>query len=87
LQDQHVTFNYKENSNYLQVPPSVIGVTKVFHFDGTNTVTNNMFSVKYQLFLNDIYYWGSTELLTYAMVKTYLEDMDFLLTTQKANSF
>lgn len=52
-----VTFNYKESSNYLQVPPSVIGVTKVFHFDGTNTVTNNMFSVKYQLFLNDIYYW------------------------------
>ena len=82
-----VTFNYKESSNYLQVPPSVIGVTKVFHFDGTNTVTNNMFSVKYQLFLNDIYYWGSTELLTYAMVKTYLEDMDFLLTTQKQIRF
>ena len=83
----NVTFNYKENSNYLQVPPSVIGVTKVFHFDGTNTVTNNMFGVKYQLFLNDIYYWGSTELLTYAMVKTYLEDMDFLLTTQKQIRF
>jgi hypothetical protein len=82
-----VTFDYKENSNYLQVPPSVIGVTKVLHFDGTNTVTNNMFSVKYQLFLNDIYYWGSTELLTYAMVKTYLEDMDFLLTTQKQIRF
>jgi hypothetical protein len=80
-----VTFNLQENSNYLQVPPSVIGVTKVFHFDGTNTVTNNMFSVKYQLFLNDIYYWGSTELLTYAMVKTYLEDMDFLANYSKAN--
>jgi hypothetical protein len=82
-----VTFNYKENSNYLQVPPSIIGITKVMHFDGTNTVTNNMFSVKYQLFLNDIYYWGSTELLSYAMVKTYLEDMDFLLTTQKQIRF
>jgi hypothetical protein len=82
-----VTFNYKENSNYLQVPPSIIGITKVMHFDGTNTVTNNMFSVKYQLFLNDIYYWGSTELLTYAMVKTYLEDIDFLLTTQKQIRF
>jgi len=71
----------------LQIPPSVIGINKIFHFDGTNTVTNNMFSVKYQLFLNDIYYWGSTELLTYAMVKTYLEDMDFLLTTQKQIRF
>ena len=24
---------------------------KIFKFDGSNTVTNNMFSVKYQLFL------------------------------------
>ena len=81
------TFNYKENSNYLQIPPSVIGITKIYHFDGTNTTTNNMFSVKYQLFLNDIYYWGSTEILTYAMTKTYLADIDFLLTTQKQIRF
>jgi hypothetical protein len=46
-----------------------------------------MFSVKYQLFLNDVYYWGSTELLSYAMVKTYLEDLDFLLSTQKQIRF
>ena len=78
-----VTFSYEENSNYLQVPPSVIGVQKIYHFDGTNTSTNNMFSVKYQMFLNDVYYWGSTEMLSYAMTKTYLEDLDFLLTTQK----
>jgi len=82
-----VQFDYEENSNYLQVPPSVIGVQKIYHFDGSNTVTNNIFSVKYQLFLNDIYYWGSTELLTYAMVKTYLEDIDFLLTTEKQIRF
>ena len=80
-------FNFEENSNYLPMPPEVIGVTKIFHFDGTNTITNNMFSVKYQLFLNDIYYWGSTELLSYAMVKTYLQDIEFLLTTQKQIRF
>lgn len=81
------TFSYEENSNYLQVPPSIIGVNKLFHFDGSNTSTNNMFSVKYQLFLNDIYYWGSTEILTYAMTKRYLEDIDFSLTTQKQIRF
>jgi len=81
------TFSYEENSNYLQIPPAVIGVTKIFHFDGSNSVTNNMFSIKYQLFLNDIYYLGATEILTYAMVKTYLEDIDFLLTTQKQIRF
>ena len=81
------TFTYEENSNFLQVPPEVLGVTKIYHFDGSNTVTNNMFSVKYQLFLNDIYYWGSTELLSYAMTKTNLEDINFLLTTEKQIRF
>ena len=78
-----VEFSFEENSNYLQVPTSVIGVNKIFRFDGSNTVTNNMFSVKYQLFLNDVYYWGSTEILSYAMTKTYLEDLDFALGTEK----
>ena len=81
------TFSYEENSNYLQIPPHIIGISKIFHFDGSNTTTNNMFSVKYQLFLNDIYYFGSTEILTYAMTKRYLEDIDFALTTQKQIRF
>ena len=81
------TFSYQENNNFLQIPPEVLGVTKIFHFDGSNTITNNMFSVKYQLFLNDIYFWGATELLTYAMTKTYLEDINFLLTTEKQIRF
>ena len=81
------TFSYEENNNFLQIPPEVIGVYKIFHFDGSNTITNNMFSVKYQLFLNDIYFWGATELLTYAMTKTYLEDINFLLTTEKQIRF
>jgi len=81
------TFNFYENSNYLQVPNSVVGVNKIFTFGGSNSVSSGMFSIKYQLFLNDIYYWGSTELLTYAMTKTYLEDIDFLLNTQKQIRF
>ena len=81
-----VEFDWEENSNYIEVPPSIIGVTKIFRFDDTN-MNNNMFSIKYQMFLNDIYYWGSTELLTYAMVQTYLSDIDFLLTTEKMIRF
>ena len=87
IDGQSVTFNFEENSNYLQVPPQVIGITKIFRFDSANTVTNNMFSVKYQMFLNDIYYFGSTEILTYAMTKRYLEDMDFALNTEKQIRF
>ena len=87
IDGSEMQFDWKENSNYLQVPPAVIGVEKIFHFDGSATITNNMFSVKYQLFLNDIYFWGAMEMLTYTMTRTYLSDMDFALTTQKQVRF
>jgi hypothetical protein len=81
-----VTFSYQDNSNYLQVPSSIIGVNKIFQFDDANS-TNNMFSFKYQMFLNDVYYWGSTDLLTYSMTRDYLETMNFLLNTHKQIRF
>jgi len=80
------TFNFYETSNYIQVPDSVIGVEKIFKFD-TSSISGGMFSIKYQLFLNDLYYFNSVELLQYAMVKRYLEDIDFLLTTDKQIRF
>ena len=46
-----------------------------------------MFSIKYQLFLNDLYQFNSLDLLQYAMTKTYLEDIDRLLTTDKQIRF
>ena len=46
-----------------------------------------MFSIKYQLFLNDLYYFNSVELLQYSMTKSYLSDIDHLLTTDKQIRF
>ena len=42
-----------------------------------------MFSIKYQLFLNDLYYFSSVELLHYTMVKSYLADIDYILTPER----
>jgi type IV secretory pathway VirB3-like protein len=82
------TFSYYENSNYLQVPPDIIGINKVFQYDDAQSVSSsNMFSFKYQLFLNDIYYWGTTDLLSYSMAMSYLETMNFLLNTHKQIRF
>ena len=74
--------NWYENSNFIQVPDSVIGIEKVFRFD-TSSISGGMFSIKYQLFLNDLYYFNAVELMQYAMTKSYLEDIDMLLTTDK----
>jgi len=82
----NTSFNWYENSNFIQCPDSVIGIEKVFKFD-TSSISGGMFSIKYQLFLNDLYYFNSVELLQYAMVKSYLEDIDFLLTTDKQVRF
>ena len=43
-----------------------------------------MFSFKYQLFLNDVYYWGNADLLGYSMAMSYVETLNFLLNTHKA---
>ena len=78
--------NWYETSNFLQVPDSVVGIEKIFRFD-SSTISGGMFSIKYQLFLNDLYNFNSVELLQYSMVKSYLEDIDFLLTTDKQIRF
>ena len=75
------TSNFYETSNFIQVPEAVVGLEKIFKFD-MSAISGVMFSIKYQLFLNDLYYFNSVELLQYAMVKSYLEDIDFLLTTE-----
>jgi hypothetical protein len=81
------SFNFYETGNYLPIPPHILGIRKIFSFEGSNSIASGMFSLKYQLFLNDVYYWSSIDLLTYSMVKTYLEDIDWLLSTQKQIRF
>ncbi len=80
------TANWYETSNFIQVPDSVVGIEKIFKFD-SSSISGGMFSIKYQLFLNDLYHFNSVELLQYAMTKSYLEDIDFLLTTDKQVRF
>ena len=80
------TSKFVENSNFIQIPDSVIGIEKIFKFD-SSSISGGMFSIKYQLFLNDLYYFNSVELLQYSMTKSYLEDIDFLLTPEKQIRF
>ena len=80
------TTSFVENSNFIQVPDSVIGIENIFKFD-SSSISAGMFSIKYQLFLNDLYYFNSVELLQYSMTKRYLEDIDFLLTPDKQIRF
>ena len=55
--------------------------------DAQGLNTSNMFSFKYQLFLNDIYNWGSLDLLSYSMAMESLSTINFLLNTHKQIRF
>ena len=81
-----VSSEFYETSNFLAVPENILGVNRIFKFD-SSSISGGMFSIKYQLFLNDLYYFNSVNLLQYAMTKTYLEDIDHLLTTEKQIRF
>ena len=79
-------FDWEENSNYIPVPDSIVGIERIFKLDN-RTITANLFNVNYQLFLNDIYWFSSTELLNYFVTKRYLEDIDWIVNPQRQIRF
>jgi hypothetical protein len=72
------SITYVEGVNYLPLPDTIIGVNNILKIN-SSSISDGLFNIKYQIFLNDVYYYGALDLLNYAMVKRYLEDLDWLL--------
>ena len=70
--------DYTETAKYLPLPDTIIGINKIFKMD-SSTISAGMFNLKYQIFLNDLYYYGAIDLLNYGMTKSYLETLDYML--------
>ena len=69
-------------NGYVTIPDLVTNVVKVFPINDTDTSTINMFDVKYQMHLNDMFslgYMGS--LLEYEMTKQWLSLLDMIIGT------
>lgn len=84
------TFTYYQNSNYIEIPPSIIGVDKIFQF-GAGMGTG-MWNLNYQYALNDfigLNGWGASgyDLTSYSMTMSYLETVNFILNTHKQIRF
>lgn len=77
--------DFLEANNYITVPDYVTSVIKIFDFTSKNTT--NLFDVRYQWRLNDLWDLTQTEILTYEMVNRRLEDIYFLLEGQKQVRF
>lgn len=78
--------NWEEATNYIPVPNHVVGITKVFGLV-SNSIRSNLFGVEYQLFLNDLYAFGSLDILNYYMTKQYLETLDMVLNNGSFQQF
>ena len=75
--------NWYENNNYVSLPPGVLGVNHVYSNVGASSVVpGNIFNIKYQIFLNDIYAMTHGQILHYFMTSQYLETLDWITNSQ-----
>ena len=65
-----------EGNNYIELPEAVMSVVRVLDISSS---TNNMFDLRYQLRLNDLYDLTSTSILHYEMVQQHLGMLDDML--------
>ena len=83
--DNSITTTWKRADNFLVVPSSVISVVNVFPLSDRSNL--NMFDVKYQLRLNDLYDFSSTSRVHYEMTMRHLDFLDHILVGEKPMRF
>jgi hypothetical protein len=76
-----VTTAWEEGQGYIIVPESVISVVNIFPFSSKGSL--NLFDVRYQLRLNDLYDFSSTSVVNYDMVMRQLDFLDHILVGEK----
>lgn len=73
------TSDWEELNNYIEMPPNTLGINHVYTSVGPSSVVpGNIFNIKYQIFLNDIYNFTHGQILHYFMTSQYLETLDWV---------
>ena len=80
-----VSTKYEENQNYLVIPDSVLSVINIFPL--SDRANLNMFDVRYQLRLNDLYDFSSTSIVHYELTMRHLDFLDHILVGEKPIRF
>ena len=83
--DSSVTASFGEGNGYIPMPSSVVSVLNIFPFD--DQATNNMFDIRYQLRLNDLYDFSSTSIIHYQMTMQQLDFLSHILVGEKPVRF
>ena len=80
-----VTTTWQEANGYIVVPESVISVINIFPYSNKGNL--NLFDVRYQLRLNDLYDFSSTSIINYDVVLRHLDFLDHILVGEKPLRF
>ena len=80
-----VTTAYTEQNNFIVVPEAVLAVTRIFPL--SNRGNQNLFDIRYQLRLNDLYDFSSTSVINYDIVLRQLDFLDHILVGEKPLRF
>ena len=83
--DSTVTATFKEGKNYIPMPSNVMSVVNIFPF--TDKAALNLFDVRYQLRLNDLYDFSSTSIIHYDMTLRHLDLLDHILVGERPIRF
>jgi len=73
--DTDITATWKEGKNFIPIPSSVVSVVQVFPFTDTGA-GSNMFDIRYQLRLNDLFDFSSTSVIQYQMTMDNIDLLD-----------
>ena len=76
--DSSITADWLEGKGYIPIPDTVVSVIQVFPFDDSST--NNMFDIRYQMRLNDLYDFSSTSIIQYQMTMQHIDYLSHILT-------
>tara|TARA_E500000331_G_C17240713_1_gene706866 strand:- start:969 stop:1793 length:825 start_codon:yes stop_codon:yes gene_type:complete len=80
-----VSTSWTESNSYIIVPETVLSVVNIFPF--SNKGNMNLFDVRYQLRLNDLYDFSSTSVINYDVVLRHLDFLDHILVGEKPMRF
>ena len=83
--DNTVTASFGEGNGFIPMPQSVVSVLNIFPF--SDKTTNNMFDIRYQLRLNDLYDFSSTSIIHYDMTMKHLDMLEHMLVGEKPVRF
>lgn len=69
-------------NRWIPLNDAIIGVKRVLPLYNSSNASMNMFDVRYQMFLNDIYNLSSTEMLTYELTQSHIQLVNDMLQGQ-----